>query len=83
MTAANNLHCALDLLLSLKHLNHALKNENFLFGKLSSFVSLSSQLFVNLESWVHFDDISNVKKTCKLVKEVKCVLLLNVVHQVI
>ena len=80
MTAANDLQSALNLPLSLKHFNHALESNLLILGKLLSIVSLSSQLFVNLELWVHFDDISIVKETFKLVKEVKRVLLLNVIH---
>ena len=80
MTAANDLHSALNLLLSLKHLNHAFESNLLFLSKLLPIVSLSSQLIVNLELRIHFDDISIVKKTFKLVEEVKRVLLLNVIH---
>ena len=80
MTAANDVHSALNLLLSLKHLNQAFESNLLFLGKLLSIVSLSSQLFVNLELWVHFNEISIIEKTFKLVKEVKRVLLLNVIH---
>ena len=80
MTAANDLQGALNLPLSLKHLNHALKANLLFLSKPLPILSLSSQLFVNLELRIHFNDISIVKETFKLVKEVKRVLLLNVIH---